>query len=88
MMFTLWDSLAAVKAFASDEYESAVFYPEDERFLVERDLTSTHYMRSTPTFGPLIPDQREAVTIIAPGGTLGTPQLANEAEQQYKLGLT
>jgi hypothetical protein len=45
-------------------------------------------MRSTPTFGPLIPDQREAVTIIAPGRTLGTPQLANEAEQQYKLGLT
>jgi heme-degrading monooxygenase HmoA len=43
MMFTLWDSLAAVKAFAGDEYESAVFYPEDERFLVERDLTSTHY---------------------------------------------
>ena len=43
MMFTLWDSLAAVKAFAGDEYERAVFYPEDERFLVERELTSTHY---------------------------------------------
>ena len=43
MMFTLWDSLAAVKAFAGDEYENAVFYPEDERFLVERDLSSTHY---------------------------------------------
>lgn len=43
MMFTLWDSLAAVKAFAGDEYENAVFYPEDERFLIERDLSSTHY---------------------------------------------
>ena len=43
MMFTLWDSLVAVKAFAGDEYENAVFYPEDERFLVERDLSSTHY---------------------------------------------
>jgi hypothetical protein len=43
MMFTPWDSLAAVKAFAGDEYESAVFYSEDERLLVERDLTSTHY---------------------------------------------
>ena len=43
MMFTLWDSLDAVKAFAGARYESAVFYPEDERFLVERDLTSTHY---------------------------------------------
>lgn len=43
VMFTLWDSLDAVKAFAGDDYERAVFYPEDERFLVERDLRSTHY---------------------------------------------
>ena len=43
VMFTLWDSLEAVKAFAGDNHERAVFYPEDERFLVERDLTSTHY---------------------------------------------
>jgi heme-degrading monooxygenase HmoA len=42
-MFTLWDSLEAVKAFAGEDYETAVFYPEDERFLVERDLTATHY---------------------------------------------
>ena len=43
LMFTLWDSLDAVKAFAGDDYETAVFYPEDDRFLVERDPTSTHY---------------------------------------------
>jgi heme-degrading monooxygenase HmoA len=43
VMFTLWESLDAVKAFAGDDYETAVFYPEDERFLVERDLTATHY---------------------------------------------
>ncbi len=41
--FTLWDSLDAVKAFAGEDYETAVFYPEDDRYLVERDLTSTHY---------------------------------------------
>jgi quercetin dioxygenase-like cupin family protein/heme-degrading monooxygenase HmoA len=41
VMFTLWDSLDAVQAFAGDEYETAVFYPEDDRYLVERDLTST-----------------------------------------------
>jgi heme-degrading monooxygenase HmoA len=41
--FSLWDSLDAVKAFAGDDYETAVFYPEDDRFLVERDVTSTHY---------------------------------------------
>jgi len=42
-MFTLWESLDAVKAFAGDDYEQAVFYPEDDRYLVERDLTSSHY---------------------------------------------
>ena len=41
--FTLWDSLEAVNAFAGEEYETAVFYPEDERFLVERDLHAIHY---------------------------------------------
>ena len=43
VMFTLWDSLDAVKAFAGPDYETAVFYPEDDRYLVERDLKSTHY---------------------------------------------
>lgn len=43
MMFTLWDSLDAVKAFAGEDYETAVFYPEDERFLVARDLRTEHY---------------------------------------------
>lgn len=43
VMFTLWESIEAVKAFAGEDYETAVFYPEDDRFLVERDLTATHY---------------------------------------------
>ena len=43
LMFTLWDSLAAVKGFAGEDYQTAVFYPEDDRFLVERDRTSTYY---------------------------------------------
>ena len=43
IMFTLWDSLEAVKAFAGDDHETAVFYPEDDRFLVERDETSSHW---------------------------------------------
>jgi heme-degrading monooxygenase HmoA len=41
--FTLWDSLDAVKAFAGEDYETAVFYPEDDRYLVERDTTCTHW---------------------------------------------
>jgi heme-degrading monooxygenase HmoA len=43
LMFTLWDSLDAVKTFAGEDHERAVFYPEDERFLIERELTATHY---------------------------------------------
>jgi heme-degrading monooxygenase HmoA len=43
VMFTLWDSLEAVKAFAGEDYEGAVFYPEDERFLIARDRRATHY---------------------------------------------
>ena len=44
VMFTLWDSLDAVKSFAGDDYEVAVFYPQDDRFLIERDTTATHYV--------------------------------------------
>jgi heme-degrading monooxygenase HmoA len=43
VMFTLWESLEAVRAFAGEDHERAVFYPEDDRFLIERDLFSTHY---------------------------------------------
>ena len=39
----LWDSIDAIKAFAGDDYETAVFYPEDDRYLVERDRTCTHW---------------------------------------------
>ena len=40
---SFWDSYDAIRAFAGEDYETAVFYPEDERYLVERDLTCTHY---------------------------------------------
>ena len=43
VMFTFWDSLDAVRAFAGEDYERAVFYPEDDRFLVERDERAEHY---------------------------------------------
>jgi heme-degrading monooxygenase HmoA len=41
--FSLWDSLDAVRGFAGDDVEKAVFYPEDDHYLVERDLTVRHY---------------------------------------------
>jgi heme-degrading monooxygenase HmoA len=43
MTFSLWESLDAVKAFAGDDYETAVYYPEDDRFLVDRDDNCAHY---------------------------------------------
>ena len=43
LMFSLWDSLEAVKAFAGEDHETAVFYPEDDSFLVERDEISSHF---------------------------------------------
>lgn len=47
LMFTLWDSLDAVQAFAGGDHERAIFYPEDDRYLVERDMTATHYEVAT-----------------------------------------
>ena len=41
--FSFWDSLDAIRGFAGDDVETAVFYPEDDRSLVERDLTVKHY---------------------------------------------
>ena len=43
LMFTLWDSLEAVKAFAGEDYETAVFYPDDDHYLIDRDETSAHF---------------------------------------------
>jgi heme-degrading monooxygenase HmoA len=40
---SFWDSLEAVEGFAGPDPERAVFYPEDNRFLVERDLDVSHY---------------------------------------------
>jgi heme-degrading monooxygenase HmoA len=43
VMFTLWDSMDAVKAFAGDQPEVAVYYPEDDRYLIERGEFVSHY---------------------------------------------
>ena len=47
VMFTLWDSIEAVKAFAGEDYQTAVYYPEDDRYLIERDPVATHYQVDT-----------------------------------------
>ena len=41
--FTLWDSRDSIRAFAGEDIDQAVFYPEDDNFLIERDLSVRHY---------------------------------------------
>jgi heme-degrading monooxygenase HmoA len=38
-----WDSLDAIRGFAGDDISRAVFYPEDDRYLVDRETSVTHY---------------------------------------------
>ncbi len=40
---SFWTSLDAVRAFAGDDVTAAVFYPEDDRYLVDREVTVAHY---------------------------------------------
>ena len=40
---SFWESWDAVRAFAGDQVERAVFYPEDDRYLVDREVVVTHY---------------------------------------------
>lgn len=42
-LITLWESWEAVRAFAGDEPGRAVFYPEDDAFLVDKEVTVDHY---------------------------------------------
>jgi len=42
-MVTVWEGMANIIAFTGPDSDRAVFYPRDEQFLVERDLTVRHY---------------------------------------------
>jgi heme-degrading monooxygenase HmoA len=40
---SFWESRQAIEGFAGQDIEEAIFYPADDRFLVERDMTVRHY---------------------------------------------
>jgi heme-degrading monooxygenase HmoA len=40
---SLWDTVEAIRAFAGDDIEAAVLYPEDERYLVDGGTHIRHY---------------------------------------------
>jgi heme-degrading monooxygenase HmoA len=43
LLLTLWESEEAIRRFAGPTPEQAVFYPEDERYLVEWGETVDHW---------------------------------------------
>lgn len=43
LLLTLWESEEAIRRFAGADSSRAVFYPEDEQFLVEKDDRVHHF---------------------------------------------
>lgn len=43
LLITLWDSEDAIRRFAGEDIGRAVFYPEDDRFLIARDERVDHF---------------------------------------------
>jgi len=43
LVLSFWDSMEAILGFAGETPETAVYYPEDDRFLLEREPTVAHY---------------------------------------------
>src|ERR1700751_1638969 len=43
LLLPLWDSGDGIKEFAGSDDEKAVYYPEDEMFLLAKEPTVTHY---------------------------------------------
>lgn len=43
LTFSLWEDMDAVRAFAGEDPSRAVYYPEDDRFLVTRASTVDHF---------------------------------------------
>ncbi len=43
LLITVWESLDAVKQFAGDDPSNAKYYPEDDRFLLEKEPHSLNH---------------------------------------------
>lgn len=43
VLVSLWESMDAIRRFAGPEPERVVYYPEDDRFLLEKTETVEHY---------------------------------------------
>ena len=43
LAFTLWDSTDSIQAFAGEDIDAPVYYPDDERYLIEVEDWVRHY---------------------------------------------
>jgi heme-degrading monooxygenase HmoA len=43
LLVSLWESYDAIKKFAGPDFEKAVYYPEDKKFLLEMEPNVVHY---------------------------------------------
>jgi len=43
LLISLWQDEAAIRRFAGNDITRAVFFPDDDRYLTDRDLRVTHY---------------------------------------------
>jgi heme-degrading monooxygenase HmoA len=48
VMLSFWDSLEVVRGFAGEDVSRAVLYPEDDRYLVDRETTVAHFEVHSP----------------------------------------
>ena len=62
---SFWESLESVAAFAGENVDEAVFYPEDDRFLVDRETTVTHFelFDAAPDGESAVRELRVALTV-------------------------
>jgi len=43
LTISFWDNSESIVAFAGEDIDQAVFYPEDDRYLVDRETTVKHF---------------------------------------------
>jgi len=60
---SFWESLDSIRAFAGESVERAVFYPEDDRFLVDRETVVTHFELFDSSAPTGVQELRVALTV-------------------------
>jgi heme-degrading monooxygenase HmoA len=59
MLISLWDSMSAVRAFAGENPEKAVYYPEDEQYLLQMEPLVRHYEVAQQILPSALPSEEQ-----------------------------